>query len=212
MEDVTKKIEAQNLIRLPISLLTRSHAFRGLVRLEFGANNVCGQASASFVIYVVASKEKPFARFSYTQHEHGRPIDYIYTIPLTTTACHYGGKRYWFVCQSSAKECGRRVSMLYMSKTFFTCRHCARVTYKSKSLTGLRKRIGVVSAYEVRRLLLDGRWHSYAGKPTKRYLRLQRKQRRVEAAIKFMKDKSDAGLAARSAYYQAITKKINGEK
>ena len=30
---------------------------------------------------------------------------------LETTPCHYGGNRYWFRCP--AKECGRRVAVLY---------------------------------------------------------------------------------------------------
>lgn len=57
------------------------------------------------------------------------------TIPLTTTPCHFGGKRFWFRCPfvSDGKSCGRRVGRLYLppGARVFGCRHCHNLTYQS---------------------------------------------------------------------------------
>lgn len=49
-------------------------------------------------------------------------------IRITSTRPHFGGTRYWFVC-----ECGRRVGRLYLppGKQNFACRHCHYLIRKS---------------------------------------------------------------------------------
>jgi hypothetical protein len=56
-----------------------------------------------------------------------------YPVRLVTTACHLGGVRWWFVCPLSrnAVKCGRRVRKLYLSGTYFGCRHCHNWAYQS---------------------------------------------------------------------------------
>lgn len=51
------------------------------------------------------------------------------TVPLTTTNCHLGGRRQWFLCPEP--ECGRRVAVLYGPDTF-ACRICRDLTYSSQ--------------------------------------------------------------------------------
>jgi hypothetical protein len=51
-------------------------------------------------------------------------------IPLETTPCTYGGKRYWFRCP--AEGCGRRVAVLYENWRSYECRHCRDFTYPSQ--------------------------------------------------------------------------------
>jgi hypothetical protein len=47
---------------------------------------------------------------------------------LSWTACHYGGKRAWFICP--AKGCGQRVALLYLGGSgIFACRHCYQLAY-----------------------------------------------------------------------------------
>ena len=41
-------------------------------------------------------------------------------LQVTSTACHYGGSRYWWVCP----DCGRRVGCLYWLVGKYRCRHC----------------------------------------------------------------------------------------
>jgi hypothetical protein len=58
-----------------------------------------------------------------------------YPIPLETTACHYGGVRYWFTCP--ALGCGRRVAKLYLGDKYFACRHCYQLAYKCQRETSI---------------------------------------------------------------------------
>lgn len=52
-----------------------------------------------------------------------------YPVQLTTTPCHLGGARQWFVCPTQG--CGRRVGVLYASRVF-ACRHCCDLAYPSQ--------------------------------------------------------------------------------
>lgn len=56
-----------------------------------------------------------------------------YPVRLQTTACHYGGLRYWFTCPAAV--CGRRVAVLYLGSKIFACRHCYQLVYKSQRET-----------------------------------------------------------------------------
>lgn len=49
------------------------------------------------------------------------------SIPLTHTACNYGGQRKWFRCNT----CDRRVGVLYFQGNF-KCRHCTELNYESQ--------------------------------------------------------------------------------
>jgi hypothetical protein len=63
----------------------------------------------------------------YLSRRHGdawQPMEY--PVHLTWTDCHMGGRRALFLCP--AKECGRRVAILYGGSTF-ACRHCHRLAY-----------------------------------------------------------------------------------
>lgn len=56
-------------------------------------------------------------------------------IPITSTACHYGGVRYWFLCPAvkDGLLCENRVGVLYLPPggSVFACRHCWDLTYDS---------------------------------------------------------------------------------
>ncbi len=51
-------------------------------------------------------------------------------VPLTWTACNFGGERPWFVCPGAG--CGRRVAVLYGPGKYFLCRHCCDLVYQSQ--------------------------------------------------------------------------------
>jgi hypothetical protein len=55
--------------------------------------------------------------------------DESYPVYLTTTPCHMGGERHWFLCP--AHGCGQRVAMLH-GGTLFACRKCHQLTYASQ--------------------------------------------------------------------------------
>ena len=54
-------------------------------------------------------------------------------VPITWTACHFGGQRPWFVCsvRANGRCCGRRVAVLYLAGELFACRRCSGLAYAS---------------------------------------------------------------------------------
>jgi len=56
-----------------------------------------------------------------------------YPVTIQTTACNYGGVRYWFTCPSDG--CGRSIAVLYLGENKFVCRHCHKVAYPSQRET-----------------------------------------------------------------------------
>jgi hypothetical protein len=51
-------------------------------------------------------------------------------VPLTWTACNFGGERPWFICPGAG--CGRRVAVLYGPGRYFLCRYCYDLVYESQ--------------------------------------------------------------------------------
>lgn len=54
----------------------------------------------------------------------------VQRIALTSTPCHYGGRRWWFVCPG----CERPVGVLVLRWQRYACRHCVDVSYRSQAL------------------------------------------------------------------------------
>lgn len=50
-------------------------------------------------------------------------------VRLTWTSCQFGSERPWMLCP----DCGRRVLVLYTAVSRFSCRHCLKLTYKSRN-------------------------------------------------------------------------------
>ena len=57
---------------------------------------------------------------------------------LTTTRPHFGGRRWWFQCPLvvNGVPCRRRCRILYKpyGSRYFGCRHCHRLTYRSRQI------------------------------------------------------------------------------
>ena len=71
-------------------------------------------------------------RISFTYSEPRKQFIFKddYKIDLTTTACNYGGIRYWFICP----HCGDRKTILFYNKVL-ACRQCIGNNYKSLTHT-----------------------------------------------------------------------------
>jgi hypothetical protein len=56
-------------------------------------------------------------------------------VPIEWTACHFGGRRPWFVCavlDDHVGYCGRRVGVLYIRPGgLFMCRRCWNLVHAS---------------------------------------------------------------------------------
>jgi hypothetical protein len=67
----------------------------------------------------------------YRQRDHGGEWQAEnYPVNLTTTPCHIGGERPWFLCP--ARGCGQRIAVIY-GGGIFACRKCHQLAYPSQS-------------------------------------------------------------------------------
>ena len=77
-------------------------------------------------------------RFMYTitNNDTGEKKNYNYIIPVVSTPCNYGGKRWWYICPLivNGLACRRRCRIVYMrpGSEYFGCRECHRLTYESR--------------------------------------------------------------------------------
>ena len=144
-----------------------------------------GQESSVGIQTSIMEDEK-YLRIYYTQtNRDGSKQDFDYKIPITTTPCYFGGKRYWFICPwyANGKYCGRRVGVLYLGGKYFACRHCYDLTYSSKNENRRYKSyplFAVLGGYK-KTEELEGKIKRrfYAGKPTRKQRRLDRHYARM---------------------------------
>lgn len=122
------------------SFLRKCGYFNGSKSGIISWTNYAGEVVSSIGIEVSTNGEfnpSLSLRLSYfrTNGETGERTDFDYRIRLVTTACNYGGKRYWFYCPFI--NCGRRVGKLYLppGAKYYGCRHCYRLTYESCRLS-----------------------------------------------------------------------------
>ena len=185
-----KKTEADNLIMIKISFLKKHGYFHGERSGVMTWTNGWSDKKSSIGITVPNNNE--FLQLTYTQTDRNdEKKSFDYQVPLTTTPCRFGGKRYWFICQMSRekKYCGRRVGVLYKDGDYFACRHCYNLTYSSRTKN---RRYKFLPLYET--LFITKRMDEldkeikrpyYRGEPTKKqrkwdmlYLQLVQKRKR----------------------------------
>ncbi|MBI4128118.1 MAG: hypothetical protein HY459_03535 [Parcubacteria group bacterium] len=111
--------------------------------------------------------------------------DLDYQFELASTPCHFGGKRYWFVCPlvRNGAYCRRRVGVLYIAGKYAGCRRCYDLAYQSQQ-ESRGGRYGslldaVFGADKLEEKEMAMRTRFWKGQPTKRYARLLRKAGRI---------------------------------
>lgn len=175
------KTESDSLKKLSVRFLHKNRYFCGW---NSGMVNWSsdGEKTGSVGIMVSTRDGDEYLKFNYTQTDNysGEKKDFDYRIPLTTTDCHFGGRRYWFICPlfRNGVYCGRRVGVLYKGGDYFGCRHCYNLTYYSRN-EGRRFRnspIGYIFKLEekIEKLEEGIKRQNYRGVPTKRYRKLMR--------------------------------------
>lgn len=177
----SKKTESDSLKKIQTWWLKKYGYFDGGYRsggIKW-TNNWSGKDS-SVSFYISIQEAESYLQLTYTQtHDDGSKEDFDYKIPLTTTPCYFGGKRYWFTCPwyVNGKYCGRRVGVLFLGGKHFACRHCHNLTYNSRNLSGFFKGAGqTISAPELDRLREEAKTEYYKGKMTRRYKRYLKKE------------------------------------
>src|SRR3989338_7122147 len=140
-----------------------------------------GEPTGNISMQSHISEHEQYVRLIYTSTERstGEKIECDYKAQLTTTACIFGGKRYWFICPLSrdGMYCGKRVSVLYGAGTYFGCRHCHNLTYNCRNLSGISKTAGqVISIPAMEKIESKISLKYYAGKMTRKYQQFIKKQ------------------------------------
>jgi hypothetical protein len=120
--------------------LKENHFFDGGIRW----GNICwtrrGKKSGNMEIWVSTSKDDQFIRFQYTciHNRTGEETEHCYRTGLVSTPCHFGKRRWWFLCPQAVNDgiCNRRAAVLYIDPSGrhgyrFGCRHCLNLTYRS---------------------------------------------------------------------------------
>lgn len=134
--------------------------------------------------------ERAYVNLNYTHTDHwngGEKSKIDYNVELTTTRCHYGGVRYWFVCPlyKGGRYCGRRVGVIYSIGKWFGCRHCGEICYDAQ-LSGGRFRSSSVCVPDIERAEKEVKRRFYRGKPTRKYRRVLRLNEKFETGFIMM--------------------------
>lgn len=152
--------------------------------------NCFGDETSSIGIMVFTLDDDKYVRFRYTSTERatGEKTSYDYKVQLVTTACNFGGVRYWFICPLSRDgvHCGRGVAKLYCAPgaKYYGCRHCHNLSYESRNETrsGMYAAFGGVLKTEkqIEELRSQIKRWIYSGNPTRRVRRLKALERQAE--------------------------------
>lgn len=179
------KNEADDIKKIATSFLKKHSYFSDWKSGTITWTNGYSGNKSSVGIEVSTMDKDGYLRIHYTQTDRGteEKKDFDYKIPLTTTPCRYGGKRYWFVCPWYKRGiyCGKRVGTLYKDGDYFACRHCYELTYSSRKDNRRYKMFPLFNALAIEQKIEElhkqiKRTH-YKGK-------LTRKQRRLEKLYK----------------------------
>lgn len=193
------KSECENSRALSIAFL-KKHEYLGGWK-HGGIKWTSGFGHESNVSFTVDVMNSPHIRFTYTCTDWGgEKVDLDYRVELVATRCHFGGKRYWFICPLSVSgvACGRRVGVIYLPGKYFGCRKCHDLAYQSQqeSSSGLGI-LGIFLSLSVKIARAEEkiRVKYWRGRPTKRYARILRNYRLLNSAsagaLLFMEKRKD---------------------
>jgi len=108
---------------------------------------------------------------------------YRYPVWLTSSRCHFGGARRWFVCP--VVGCGRRVAKLYLGSRHFACRRCYNLAYQSQCYAPYDRALQQAGKIRLRLGGEAGIAYAFPDKPKRMrwrtYERLQTRCERYEA-------------------------------
>ena len=92
------KTVSDDLKKISVNFLKKNDYFVGFRNGNITWTNSWSSKQSSVTAH--ASVPENYFRLIYTQtnNETGEKKDFDYKIPLTSTPCNYGGKRYWFIC------------------------------------------------------------------------------------------------------------------
>lgn len=126
-----KMLAAEDCRRMPLQVFKQNIQVGQSGQITWSRE---GKKISSIGFQVKGGSESPlnlWLIYTITRGEDEK-IDCNYPIRLTTTPLPWGGVRHWFICPGVG--CGRRVNVLYLApkQDYFVCRHCNRLSYRSR--------------------------------------------------------------------------------
>ncbi len=181
-----KKEEADGLKRIAIFRLKEWGYLKWSMSGTIYWTSNWDDSKSSISIQTTIRDDEKYLRIWYTQTDRytEEKQDFDYKIPLVTTKCNLGGKRYWFICPwyRNGVYCGRRVAVLYKGGKYFACRHCYDLSYSSKNENRKFRlfAFGQMLTLEKKIEELEPKIKTkfYNGRPTRKYKRLLELHRR----------------------------------
>jgi hypothetical protein len=149
------------------------------MNLQWSSN---GEKTGDININLDTSATVPNAQFVYRYREGGGDWEEMsYKFNLVPLVCNFGGKRWFFRCglYKNGVFCGRRVAKLYQVGKYFGCRHCAELSYSSCNENKKGVFSFLLSMSKGEECFEKLKRYSYAGRPTKKYLRCLRLSNRI---------------------------------
>ena len=207
MKRESVKTKADSLIKLSVAYLRKNGFFRGVVSgdiiIPYGWE---GPANSYNITVSLLDKDDSYVEFSYASLQpDGQYKDFKYRVPLVTTACRYGGIRYWFRCSATVngKYCGKRVAVLFKNGDYFACRHCHSLSYASRSSKGAYG-LGKIDADLVCAARDPHYQRYYRGKPTRKFRRALKMSERFNKSLAIF----NAGVDSRLKKTQEKVEKV----
>ncbi len=120
--------------------------FKGVSGLQIASNygsgrikwtNPFGEEIGSIGIKtnINMSRGELYLHYNWVNNSTGENQELNYPVILVPSFCHFGGRRWWFICplQVNGAYCGKRIGRLYLppNAKYFGCRHCYNLTYES---------------------------------------------------------------------------------
>lgn len=120
--------------------------FKGVSEIEVDSNygsggikwtNSSGEETGNIGISmnININKGELYLRYTWTSNATGEKEEFNYPVTLIPSSCHFGGRRWWFICPltTNGVYCGKRVGRLYLPPNgkYFGCRYCYNLTYQS---------------------------------------------------------------------------------
>lgn len=145
-----------------------------------------GETTGSIAFETHVTEEEKYIRLIYTitRRDSGKKDNFDYKIPIETTDCHFGGKRYWFRCSlyKNGIYCGHRVAKLYEGGDYFACRHCYDLTYESRNENPTYRGFPykqLTTESKIDKLYEKLKKRTYKGKPTRLMRRIIKLKNKV---------------------------------
>lgn len=190
--DYSSRTEVEDTKKISASFLKKFNYFCGYNSgtITWTTTNFGEEHKSSVGVAVTVNDTVYQLRIHYTQTERdtGEKKDFDYNIPLTSTPCRYGGKRWWFICPwyKNNVYCGRRVGTLYKNGDYFACRHCYNLTYHSRNINRKWKFGVLMSVYDIdeniQEVYKKMKKKTYRGKPTRLHRKLLKLYRQADIA------------------------------